>query len=171
MIHKFLFLKIIKNIIVIKNIIFYTSTVSATDCDEGKNGAITYTASGPDASLFNLTDEGAIFTLAPLDYEARPDHSYRFTVEARDAGQPSLAATAEVVVVLSNINDLVPVFKPEEFVYYVDETAPREYSIGTVYASDADGDRIGFRIYSGNDGDHFQIDPDTGEWTIVSAKN
>ena len=137
--------------------------VSATDCDEGDNGKITYTSSGADASLFRLAEDGTIYTLGLLDYEARPDHSYTFNVEARDSGVPPLTRTATVRIILSNINDLGPVFQPEEYVYYVDETAPRDYSIGTVYASDADGDRIQYSIHGGNEGDHFQIDASTGK--------
>ncbi|XP_072051982.1 LOW QUALITY PROTEIN: neural-cadherin-like [Amphiura filiformis] len=137
-------------------------SVSATDCDKGKNGAVTYTSSGRDASLFRLLEDGTIYTQEPLDYEATPDHSYIFAIEAKDSGSPSRSSMATVVIVISNVNDLGPVFQPVEYEYYVDETAPQDYSIGTVYASDADGDRITYEIYSGNDGNHFQINPTTG---------
>ena len=135
------------------------------DCDEGDNSALTYELSGPDASLFIVDDNGDLYATGPLDYDNQDDgdHSYRFTVTAKDGGNPQLTAETVVSVILMNVNDESPMFQPESYTYYVDENAQRDYSIGTVYASDADGDSIEYGIAGGNLDNKFDIDPTAGK--------
>ena len=69
------------------------------DCDEGDNSALTYELSGPDASLFIVDDNGDLYATGPLDYDNQDDgdHSYRFTVTAKDGGNPQLTAETSSV--------------------------------------------------------------------------
>ena len=133
----------------------------AVDCDEGANGVLTYTLSGLDADMFRVDENGDLYPVAPLDYDNQQDahtDAYHFTIEARDGGSPSNSATATVAVVLMNINDEAPMFQPDTYTYYVDENAQQDYSIGTVYASDTDGDGISYAIAGGNTEGNFDID-------------
>ena len=132
------------------------------DCDEGDNAKLTYVLSGKDHDLFMVDDNGDLFAIGRLDYDHQDDHAYTFTVEAQDGGNPQRTANALVTVVVNNVNDEAPLFQPPTYTYYVDENAQRDYSIGSVYASDADGDSIEYGIAGGNLDNKFDIDPTAG---------
>ena len=126
---------------------------------------ITETADG-DSSLFDINQTtGALsFTNAP-DYEnpadSDTDNDYSVTVTATDG----FNTTEQVIsVTVSNINDTAPAFTSSgSFTANENQTA-----IGTVAASDADGDTVAYSL-SGTDADSLEINSSTGVLTFKTA--
>tara|TARA_Y100000590_G_scaffold409778_1_gene502255 strand:- start:321 stop:5798 length:5478 start_codon:yes stop_codon:yes gene_type:complete len=115
------------------------TTVSASDPD---GDSISFSLSGVDQSSFSIDSVGVItFNSAP-DYENKT--SYSITVEVNDGiNQSSKALT----VLISNVNDNAPVFSAT---YYAFQAEENQTSVGTVTASDEDGDVVTYSI--GNKG-------------------
>ena len=140
------------------------ATMSATDAD-GDTVTFNRTSDG-DSSLFNIeTATGALsFTNAP-DYEtpgdSDTDNVYSVTVTATDG----FNTTEQVIsVTVANINDAAPAFTSSgSFTANENQTA-----IGTVAASDADGDTVAYSL-SGTDADSLEINSSTGVLTFKTA--
>ncbi|XP_015235254.1 PREDICTED: protocadherin-16-like [Cyprinodon variegatus] len=77
-------------------------TLSAKDADEGENGTLHYSLSGPRAERFSLNPtSGELRTASPLRWAERAE--YRYTVTATDHGTPGLSSTCQIrIQVLSN---------------------------------------------------------------------
>ncbi|KAM4546524.1 protocadherin-16 [Fundulus diaphanus] len=78
------------------------ATLSAKDPDEGENGNLHYSLSGPRAERFSLNPtSGELRTASPLRWAERAE--YGFTVTAADHGTPGLSSTCQIrIQVLSN---------------------------------------------------------------------
>uniref|UniRef100_A0A3Q2QUY0 Protocadherin-16 n=1 Tax=Fundulus heteroclitus TaxID=8078 RepID=A0A3Q2QUY0_FUNHE len=78
------------------------ATLSAKDPDEGENGNLHYSLSGPRAERFSLNPtSGELRTASPLRWADRAE--YGFTVTAADHGTPGLSSTCQIrIQVLSN---------------------------------------------------------------------
>ncbi|XP_037657199.1 protocadherin beta-17-like isoform X1 [Choloepus didactylus] len=91
----------------------HIGSVSATDRDSGTNAQVTYSLLPPQgthlplASLVSINaDNGHLFALRALDYEAL--QAFEFRVGAADAGSPALSSEALVRVVVVDDNDNSP---------------------------------------------------------------
>uniref|UniRef100_A0A8C6G896 Protocadherin beta 8 n=1 Tax=Mus spicilegus TaxID=10103 RepID=A0A8C6G896_MUSSI len=91
----------------------HIGTISATDSDSGSNGLIIYSLLPPHdqqlglASLISInSDNGQLFALRALDYEAL--QAFEFHVGATDRGSPALSSKALVRVVVLDDNDNAP---------------------------------------------------------------
>ncbi|XP_045406984.1 protocadherin beta-15-like [Lemur catta] len=91
----------------------HIGSVSATDRDSGTNALVTYSLLPPDdphlplASLVSINaDNGHLFALRSLDYEAL--QAFEFRVGATDRGSPALSSEALVRVVVVDDNDNSP---------------------------------------------------------------
>ncbi|XP_003266563.1 protocadherin beta-15 [Nomascus leucogenys] len=91
----------------------HIGSVSATDRDSGTNAQITYSLLPPQdphlplASLVSInTDNGHLFALISLDYEAL--QAFEFRVGATDRGSPALSSEALVRVLVLDANDNSP---------------------------------------------------------------
>ena len=150
-------------------------TVRATDPDLGTNGEVRYSiaSSSIAGSAVAEIDEisGVITVAGDIDREAVP--SFTLTVRAADLGTPqSLSSSAVVSVTVIDINDNPPVYNPDNYSETVNENVTLPFSVVTVVATDADepgnpNSQIAHRITSGNTGDVFAINSDTGEIQIV----
>ena len=143
------------------------TTLSASDAD-GDSVSYGKTSDG-DSSYFtvNQTTGALSFTDAP-DFESPgdsdTDNDYSVTVTANDG----FNTTSQVIsVAVSNINDNSPQITSSGS-YDIDELSTAD--IGTVTASDADGDTISFSL-SGDDSDTVQIDSSTGILSFVPLSN
>ena len=146
------------------------TTLSATDADGDSVsyyvGTVQVVESDGDSSLFSVDGStGALsFKQAP-DYESpgdlNTDNVYSVTVGAYD----NFNRTEQTLsVTVSNINDTAPAFSSSgSFTANENQTA-----IGTVAASDADGDTVAYSL-SGTDADSLEINSSTGVLTFKTA--
>ncbi|XP_073335504.1 protocadherin-16 [Pagrus major] len=73
------------------------ATVTAKDPDEGENGTVYYSLSGPRAERFSLNPtSGELRTASPLRMAERSE--YTFTVTAADHGTPGLSSTCQLQI-------------------------------------------------------------------------
>ncbi|XP_011827920.1 PREDICTED: protocadherin-16 [Mandrillus leucophaeus] len=73
------------------------TTLQAKDPDEGENGTILYTLTGPGSELFSLNPHsGELLTAAPLIRAERPH--YVLTLSAHDQGSPPRSASLQLLV-------------------------------------------------------------------------
>ena len=133
--------------------------VSATD----PNGdAVSYSiTSGNEDGTFVVSgvtserSENTLILAKSLDFDTTS--SYTLTVEARDR----FGNASSVTVTVTEANH-APVFGQEAYAFSVAENA-RQYSVvGTVGATDADGDTLTYHITAGNGAGKFSIDANAG---------
>uniref|UniRef100_A0A8I5ZTE3 Protocadherin beta 16-like n=1 Tax=Rattus norvegicus TaxID=10116 RepID=A0A8I5ZTE3_RAT len=105
----------------------HIGTISATDSDSGSNAHITYSLMPPrdpqlalDSLISINADNGQLFALRALDYEAL--QAFEFRVGATDRGSPALSSQALVRVVVLDDNDNAP------FVLYPLQNASAPYT-------------------------------------------
>lgn len=118
-----------------------------------------------------LTPQGVIRTQELLDHETTPH--YWLTVYAMDRGVAPLSAFVEVYVQVQDVNDNAP--QTSEPVYYpsVMESSPKDVSIIKISAVDPDdkaGDKLTYRITSGNPQGFFAINTKTGKTGAQNAR-
>ena len=132
-------------------------TVTATDAD---NDTITFTVSGDN---LQITSAGVLSFITAPDYETK--NSYTGTVTASDnSTDPVFGAretTQNITVNIVNLNDNSPIFTSNA-TFSAEEN---QTAIGTVTASDSDGNGITYSI-SGSD---ITIDASSGVIAFVSA--
>ncbi|WP_141015148.1 putative Ig domain-containing protein [Nocardioides sambongensis] len=115
-----------------------------------------------DTTDFDVAADGTV-TVADggLPQGAGP---FTFTVTVSDG---TTTATAQVTVTVDTSGDLAPVIEPGQS-FQVREDAATGATVGTVQASDPDGDALVHQIAGGNTGDAFGIDPATGAITVAA---
>lgn len=145
--------------------------VTARDKDQGPNGDIRYSllkGRSSHADWFSIDAvTGIITTARALDFETEPAPSV--TVIATDGGQPPLSSSAQVDIVLQDVNDNVPTFARNFYNTSIKENTPA----GTCFleVSATDGDRgsfgaISYTLASGTGGvtpPHFSVHKESGQ--------
>jgi len=106
-------------------------TVTATDAD---GDSVTFTVSG---SELRITSAGVLTFASAPDFER--NSSYTATVTASDGTNSS---TQVITVNVTNVNDIAPVFTSSATF----SAAENQTAIGTVMATDADGDSVTFTV-------------------------
>ncbi|RZF38757.1 hypothetical protein LSTR_LSTR011981, partial [Laodelphax striatellus] len=146
--------------------------VRVMDRDEGIHGKIKSLeiVDGDPDGHFRITrsqsktDEFNIEVLKLLDRETAPQ-GYNLTLRAIDSGIPPRQTYKYVPVHLADLNDNAPVFDREIYEVDIPETAPVNSPIIRLKVSDADQGRnaqVFLEIVGGNEGNEFNINPDTG---------
>uniref|UniRef100_A0A8C7U8V0 Protocadherin-16 n=1 Tax=Oncorhynchus mykiss TaxID=8022 RepID=A0A8C7U8V0_ONCMY len=139
--------------------------VQANDPDEGENGTVYYSMSGPRAERFSLNPTtGELRSSSPLSRSDRAEYS--FTVTATDRGQPSHSATCTLHIqsasrAPSKANSLSMSFNS------VEEAKPGSM-IGSVRSHDGfelpEAGQVTYTVVGGSDRDGtFMVDRQTGD--------
>lgn len=111
--------------------------IQATDRDDGNDGVVNYqfSVSHP-TELFAIDDNtGDVFLTGSIDCELQSD--YHLVVEAFDLGSPSFISTANITVIVSDVNDNKPETMPLTFAS-IPENVPTGTGVITVVCTDAD---------------------------------
>ncbi|WP_435183499.1 cadherin domain-containing protein [Cylindrospermopsis raciborskii G7] len=142
----------------------------ATDPDAGDT--LTYTLSGADAGKFNIDSSTRLLSFkTPPNFEvpgsAAGSNTYSVTVTATDGG--GLTTTQAVTV---NVTDVPEVGNPpvitSSSTFFVAENSTQ---VGTIIATDADGNTLTYSISGGADRSLFTINANTGALSFVNAPN
>lgn len=140
-------------------------TVTATDSD---GDAVTYSITGgADAALFAIdSNTGALSFKSAPDFDAPTDaganNVYDVVVTATDTSGDS--SSKAVAVTVSDVNEAPTFTSSAAFSVQENKT-----SVGTVAASDQDGDTLTYSISGGDDAALFSIDGKTGALSFVGA--
>ena len=138
--------------------------VTATDAD---GNDLTYELGGDDAMYFAIDDTGQITVGAGtmLDYESDKT-MYMVMVTADDgAGSHNATASIAVTIMVTDVNDIAPMFDDDAVELAVAETAGAGMPVGDpVMATDAEGDDLAYSL-GGDDAMYFAID-DMGQITV-----
>nr|KAF6400970.1 FAT atypical cadherin 4 [Rousettus aegyptiacus] len=141
----------------------------ATDPDSGPNSYVEYALLSPAGSTFSIgTIDAEVRLTGELDREAISN--YTLTVLATDKGQPALSSSAEVMVVVLDINDNSPVFAQALYRVEVGEDTLTGTDVVQVCAADADegtNGQVRYGIVGGNADQDFRIDSVTGVVTVA----
>ncbi|KAJ7997604.1 hypothetical protein DPEC_G00230730 [Dallia pectoralis] len=137
-------------------------TVTATDCDSGDNGKLTYRVQSSTRGGFYIDpSNGTLFINERAEFDPE-NPSVIVVIEACDGGSPALFSLTTVQVHMSDANDNAPVFHQSEYRATVSEDSFPGVTILTLEAVDADMSRenrgLHFAIASGNTENVFQIE-------------
>jgi hypothetical protein len=110
------------------------TTITVSDVDEDE---LTLTLGGADADSFNLSDENVLTFKEAPDYETKD--SYSITLTLTDDTE---TVTKDVTVAITNVNDVAPEFTSDANF----SVAENQTAIGTVTATDAEGDVVTFTV-------------------------
>ena len=136
-------------------------TVAAMD-EDGDNLTFSIT-SGNIGTAFAINENtGAVTVAGTVDYETTP--TYTLTVLASDG---NLSGTADFIVNVTNVNDNPPVVTAQNAAFSVAESVAVGTVVGTAAATDADGDVPNFSITTGNTGNAFAINENTGAIAVA----
>ncbi|HET6424096.1 MAG TPA: cadherin repeat domain-containing protein [Planctomycetaceae bacterium] len=143
------------------------ATFQATDPDPGQIVKYSITAGNRGNTFAINPDTGVVTVNDPtlLNYESATP--FQLTIFATDPGSPPLAASAQLTVYLSNVDEGPPVIQPQSF--RIGENSLNNAFIGTIKAKDVDTYQSHtYAITAGNINNAFAIDPNTG---VLSVKN
>jgi hypothetical protein len=149
---------------------YSVGSLSAADPDS--TDSFTYSVvGGADAAKFSIGGAGSdelVLDDGTLNFEAQS--SYSVIVRVTDSGGLAFQDTLTINVI--DANDMAPVITPGQS-FTVNENAGIGTPIGTVVATDADtvGSLQNWTIAGGNVGGVFQIDPSTGQISLVNNSN
>ena len=112
-------------------------TVGASDADSRQNGDIFFTlVQNEDSHSFKMLSNGTIILIKSLDREKKASYELRAVVQ--DRGQPPLQSSAEIRVVVDDVNDEAPMFEKSFYQFEVLEELPPGTIVGEVTAIDRD---------------------------------
>ncbi|CAG5136473.1 unnamed protein product [Candidula unifasciata] len=110
--------------------------VSASDMDDGQNGAVEYMLRGDEGNFRIISESGVIKASRRFDREQVA--KYTFQVLAVDRGSPSLTGTASVTVVISDVNDVAPGFSQDSYKFQIYENNNPGSIVGNITVFDPD---------------------------------
>jgi len=139
-------------------------TVKATDADQDK---LTFSISTNDNSLFEISNSGVLSLSSgkSLNFSSKAQH--QIVVSVTD-GKDSANGNITIKVTEVTAVNLSPQLEDQSF--EASEDIADTEAIGTVEASDAEGDTLSYSITE-NDGEFFEIDENTGELSLVAGQN
>nr|XP_023822931.1 protocadherin-16-like [Salvelinus alpinus] len=141
--------------------------VQANDPDEGENGTVYYSMSGPRAERFSLNPTtGELRSSSPLSRSDRAEYS--FTVTATDRGQPSHSATCTLHIQVQSASRAPSKDNSLSMSFNSVEEAKPGSMIGSVRSHDGfelpEAGQVTYTVVGGSDRDGtFMVDRQTGD--------
>ncbi len=129
----------------------YAITAGNIDPDGDSNAAF---------AIDSSTGEITVADSGDLDFET--NKNFNLTVTATDA--EGLSDDAAIAINLTDVNELPIITSNPTFSISENTT-----TVGTIIASDVDGDSLTYSISGGVDSSLFAIDPTTGDLTFINA--
>ena len=119
---------------------------------------------------FEVTSAGYINLIGRLDYETTPN--YLFSIQAISTLNSSLVSQTVVTMVIDDANDNPPTFEIDHYQLIISELTPVSSHLVTLTAHDLDtlgvNREVQFSITGGNNDTKFNLDPSTGDLTLVN---
>nr|XP_055052859.1 protocadherin-16 [Misgurnus anguillicaudatus] len=145
---------------------FLLGTIHAKDPDEGENGTIFYSMSGPRAERFSLNpNTGELRSSSPLSHSDRPE--YTFIVLASDRGSPPQSSTTALRIQVLSSSKGSPSANSQSLTLNSVEGAKPGSVVGSVRSPDSQtlpGSRIIYTVVGSTDRDGtFVVDRETGD--------
>ncbi|RVE67603.1 hypothetical protein OJAV_G00104590 [Oryzias javanicus] len=124
-------------------------TVGASDGDDGANARLLYRiASGDPQGHFVITKEGVLQSQRALDRESQSFYNLVITVnDLAPAPAARFTSTAQVSIILLDVNDCPPTFTSQKTTY-IQENTPVDTVVFTAHATDADSGPNSYVEYS-----------------------
>ncbi|MCM3766299.1 phosphodiester glycosidase family protein [Neobacillus niacini] len=142
------------------------TTVGIVEAADADQDPLSYRfISGNEMGAFGIDEATGKIVVADsrkLDYEKV--ESFTLKIQVSDGVH---IAKSNVTIHLNNLNDHTPIADDASFT--IDEKTENGTVVGTVKASDADGDALTYKISSGNNEGTFAINEKTGEITVADA--
>ncbi|OWF37310.1 protocadherin beta-3-like [Mizuhopecten yessoensis] len=111
--------------------------VAANDFDNGKNAEVMFSLDSEGQKYFRISETSGVITVnSVLDRETVSQIS--FSVFAADKGSPSLTGSAQVRMIVTDVNDNKPEFMEDTFEYNLEENNHVNINIGVLVANDKD---------------------------------
>ncbi|XP_034037714.1 protocadherin beta-16-like [Thalassophryne amazonica] len=132
--------------------------ISATDADEGVNGAVTYDIihTSDDVNIFSIDSKtGEIKVTGVIDFEETS--SFELRVKAKDGS--GLTSYAKVIIDVTDINDNAPVIYVKSLSNPVPEDVSPGTQVGIINVQDRDSVKNGQIHSSIQDNAHFKLVP------------
>lgn len=154
---------------------YVIGTVRAVYADSSVTGVLVYSVTGGnDGGIFSVDQlSGAISLAARLDYEL--DRLYAIEITARDSTAAQLFTRRNFTVMVTDVNDNVPLFDRRQYAAYVTEDALIGTTIIALHANDADRGTaysvIQYYVVGGNASAAFYLDPVSGVVSLRSRLN
>lgn len=149
-------------------------TVSANDPDSSApNNTLTYSITGGNSNnafaISATTGQLTVNNAAALNFEVTPQ--FVLQIQVADGGNPSLTATQNVTVNITDVNE-APVMNAGQS-FFVNEHTANSVAVGTVQATDPDSvapnKTLTYSILSGNTSNAFAINSSTGQITVANS--
>ncbi|CAD5114675.1 DgyrCDS3721 [Dimorphilus gyrociliatus] len=140
----------------------FVLNITATDVDEGENGAIKYSITdGNEQNCFQIGDNNGILKIADeIDRETISE--FRLIITATDRTSPFYTSTAKVIIKVEDINDEPPLLTIDKELR-VSENMPSNTLVDKLTFVDRDigPHHVRFSLRN-NGGGNFKIDPKMG---------
>ncbi|XP_057695677.1 protocadherin-16-like [Corythoichthys intestinalis] len=139
-------------------------TVQAKDPDEGENGTVIYSLSGPRAERFFLNpNTGELHSSSPLSHSERPE--YALTVTASDRGLPPRSASCSLAVQVLSTSRPSSKTNSHSIAFNSVEEAEPGSVVGSVRLHDVETQgEVTYMVVGGTDKDGtFVVDRSTGD--------
>ncbi|MDW3192400.1 MAG: cadherin domain-containing protein [Cytophagales bacterium] len=139
-------------------------TIVATDPDGDELTFVIQSGNTDDAFLLSSTGELSVQTASALDFEAQPTLTLQVQVSDGNGG------TAEGQVTI-NLNDVTENNPPQiaNQTFNIEENSANGTLVGTIIATDPDGDELTYSITSGNEAGTFSLNGTSGELTVANV--
>ena len=143
-------------------------TINATDSDQpGSPNAIVSYSLSDGFNLFEIDDTTGSFSVTgSLDFETQS--SYTLQAMAIDNGQPSLTATAQIMISVINVNDQLPQLSGDQMIELSELTTTMS-RVTQFTATGEEGETLMFSLAGDGAGTIFDIDSTTGIVTLLTV--